>query len=353
MNGMTEVTQTVAEILKKTRESQGRSVEDIAIELNIRSCFLKALEAGRYEDLPRAAFSAGFVRSYGTLLKLDGCALARDFKCEAGGECDRPELNFPEPVAESRMPGRAVLLMGVAASLAIYFGWIANFGSSVTPEMAVSPVPDRLSGLSTESAAATNDDHRSAGDKVSVPLSGPSPQDLGNAYQPAVNKTGMESEAAVSDQAVQSMDSGDERPMAKNTIVAKAANLPTRTDNAEGQDRSMAAKTIEDAEVTAAEKVSVRPVTPPRILIKAKTDTWFYVVDAMDREVWNGVLRAGENWTPRADDTGLRLMTSNAGALRVIVDGVDIGVLGKGGDVVRDVLLTPDGLKKREKLAMR
>ncbi len=347
---MTEGTQTVAEILKDARKERGRSIDNIATELNIRPCFLQALEDGRYEDLPPPAFSAGFVRSYGMLLGLDGGALARDFKYEAGGENARPELNFPEPVAESRVPGRAVLLMGGTALLAIYFGWIANFGGAVSPDMVISPVPDRLSGLSSESAQPPSGAEDKADDgAISEHPNVSAVQDTDGVSTSVAHKVSTDRQASLIERGASPfLETGDRQ------VVNGTDGTDKGDRQSVGNEReTLAVTTAVDRSDAGHEDAGIRPAISPRVLIKAQTDTWFYVVDARDREVWNGVLRAGENWTPRENDDGLRLMTSNAGALRVIVDGVDIGALGDGGDVVRDVLLTPDGLKKRERLAMR
>ena len=104
---MAEIRTSVAEILRTAREKAGRSLTDIAAELKIRERYLEALEAGDYGSLPPPAYAAGFVRSYAELLELDGRALARAYRDQAGGEAVAPDLHFPEPIAESRLPGRA------------------------------------------------------------------------------------------------------------------------------------------------------------------------------------------------------------------------------------------------------
>ncbi|GER01047.1 hypothetical protein JCM17845_16700 [Iodidimonas gelatinilytica] len=154
---MTDATLSVSDLLKEARLQKGRALNDIATELKIKSRYLEALEAGTYEDLPPPAFSAGFVRSYATLLGLDGCALAREFRCEMGEDCEKAGLNFPEPVAESRIPGRVVLVSGACAMLAIYFGWIADFGTPSFAESTVEPVPAHLAALGAQQTGSISD----------------------------------------------------------------------------------------------------------------------------------------------------------------------------------------------------
>jgi cytoskeleton protein RodZ len=58
------------------------------------------------------------------------------------------------------------------------------------------------------------------------------------------------------------------------------------------------------------------------------------------------ILRAGDTY--RVPDRGdITLMTGNAGGLEVIVDGENLGVLGKAGAVRRDIPLEPDRLRQQ------
>ncbi|GGO08760.1 hypothetical protein GCM10007972_09500 [Iodidimonas muriae] len=342
---MTDATLSVSVLLKEARLQKGRALNDIATELKIKSRYLEALEAGTYEDLPPPAFSAGFVRSYATLLGLDGCALAREFRCEMGEDCEKAGLNFPEPVAESRIPGRVVLVSGACAMLAIYFGWIADFGTPSFAESAVEPVPAHLAALGAQQTGSISD---------------ALPADQAPKSQPAmVRETAPSSSQRSNPSARTALMAALPRSLDKTpdpkfiTTATSGFDTASRPQSEPESTKTQAGNASMNATLEKAAHTDSVAQTESRLVLQAMGDAWLYIVDAMDREVWNGVLRRGERWTPPSGATGLRLMTSNAGALRILVDGKEIKPLGKSGDVVRDISLNPDRLKKREKLAMR
>lgn len=62
---------TVAEQLRRTREQQRLSIEDVAEITKLRRDHVRALEAGDYGKFSASIYVRGSVRSYAMLLKLD------------------------------------------------------------------------------------------------------------------------------------------------------------------------------------------------------------------------------------------------------------------------------------------
>lgn len=62
---------TVAEQLRRTREQQQLSIEDVAEITKLRRDHVRALEAGDYGKFSASVYVRGSVRSYAMLLKLD------------------------------------------------------------------------------------------------------------------------------------------------------------------------------------------------------------------------------------------------------------------------------------------
>jgi cytoskeleton protein RodZ len=83
---------------------------------------------------------------------------------------------------------------------------------------------------------------------------------------------------------------------------------------------------------------------PVRIVIKSKGDSWVQVRDSDNQPVMTRVLRAGDTYRV-PNRQGLVLMTGNAGALEVSVDGQAAPALGPIGMVRRAVPLDADRLK--------
>ncbi|MDJ0733109.1 MAG: DUF4115 domain-containing protein [Nostocaceae cyanobacterium] len=70
----------ILEKLQRLREQKSLSIEDISAQTLIRPTLLKALEAGKFEDLPESIYVKGFIRRYGDVVGSDGNALAQYFE---------------------------------------------------------------------------------------------------------------------------------------------------------------------------------------------------------------------------------------------------------------------------------
>jgi len=80
-----------------------------------------------------------------------------------------------------------------------------------------------------------------------------------------------------------------------------------------------------------------------RVTLTARQDSWLQVRDRDGSVVWTRTLRAGESYRV-PNQLGLTLVTGNAGALDVIVDGKAAPSLGGNGIVRRNIPLDPDKL---------
>jgi cytoskeleton protein RodZ len=83
-----------------------------------------------------------------------------------------------------------------------------------------------------------------------------------------------------------------------------------------------------------------------RILVKAHKNSWIQVRDNnANRLLLTRLLRAGDSYRV-PDQQGLVLLTGNAGALEIYVDGEKVPDLGEAGKVRRNVTLDPDLLRQ-------
>jgi cytoskeleton protein RodZ len=62
---------SIGEMLRKAREAQGRSVEDLAAELCITQRYLRAIEGNDIKALPGTFFFLSFARQYAAIVGLD------------------------------------------------------------------------------------------------------------------------------------------------------------------------------------------------------------------------------------------------------------------------------------------
>lgn len=82
--------------LKRERERQGVSLEEIAMSTKIGTRFLRALEDEHFEQLPGGIFNKAFVRAYARQIGIDAEEAVASY-LEAVGETAAPPLVEPEP----------------------------------------------------------------------------------------------------------------------------------------------------------------------------------------------------------------------------------------------------------------
>jgi cytoskeletal protein RodZ len=134
-------------MLRESRQSLGRELEDVAAELRIRLVYLQAIEEGRLDDLPGIAYATGFLRAYGDLLGLEGEDLVRRFKAAGLAMTQATDLHLPSPVEEGRLPTGSVLLVAALLAVGAYGGWYYMSSQGRDPIENVSALPDQLAEL--------------------------------------------------------------------------------------------------------------------------------------------------------------------------------------------------------------
>jgi len=95
--------ETAGNMLQREREHQGLSVEDVALQLNLRPIVVSGLEEDRFDQVPIAAYRRGYVRAYARLLGIDETRVVGAYDATHGrGDMERKLA----PVHTSRPPSR-------------------------------------------------------------------------------------------------------------------------------------------------------------------------------------------------------------------------------------------------------
>ena len=69
--------------LKIARNRKGLKIEDVANSIRISSIYIKAIEEGRFDDLPGETYIVGFIKTYSKYLGLDQDIIYEQFKKES------------------------------------------------------------------------------------------------------------------------------------------------------------------------------------------------------------------------------------------------------------------------------
>ena len=348
--GANTAQETVGMLLGTTRTARGLDVADVARVLRISQKYLEALEDGRNEDLPGTAYAIGFVRSYAEHLNLDGEEIVRRYKGEAEGLNGKSDLIFPKPIPDGGVPGGAVLGLGVMLAAVAYGVWYYNSNNDAVSIVRVEPVPEDLAVAKTPAPVEATQ----APEAVPVVEA----TEAAEAAESVVEEApAVVEEVAESAEAVQAVveEAAVEADVSVPAPEAEAAVEPVSEPVSEPVVEPVVDPIVEAVTEPAAD---VSPVTeapvvqapvgnkgPSRITVRAKSNSWIQVRDSVaDRLLFTRLLREGDEYEV-PDRTGLRLMTGNAGALELLVDGDVVPAIGDVGEVRRDVELDPDKLK--------
>lgn len=382
----------IADQLVSARLSRGLELEDVAAVLHIRLDYLQAIEEARFDDLPGPTYVAGFVRTYGKHLGLDGEELVRLYKDESGGVLARQDLYFPVPASETRRPtGRmiAIALLVVVVALAAWY--VVGERDLVDLEQ-IPPVPDFLAETSTDdgvalAVAGSEETETADGNIDSSAVTGDEETGAASTDVEALFADGEADSASVDDGLSVSPEVGDvaiTRQNVANTseqnegtgvsadqVAAVETEPPETTDSvaidaveAEAdalppppEPEADAVAIVEDGaglgEIAAATgdddyvpRVYGRTNTDSRVELRAVETSWVQIEAPGNQVLLTRVLAPGDTYrVPNSGD--IMLKTGNAGGLEVRVDGELIGSLGEQGEVIKDVLLEPDSLLDR------
>lgn len=282
--------QTVSEYLKQQRKRQKLTVNSVSKDICVRSCFLEALEEGRFDDLPELTFALGFVKAYAKLLKLDERQIADQFKSEylaahkdANDIVSAPSVTEPSSKHAAlnrdykfsvkprrRWPAWASPIIGLAGA-GLSWMWLGASSATLTTTASIDPATDA---------------------RVLAALAEPNVETV--------------------EPALASIEKADETPLSSGSYFIPAANASTS-----------------------------EPVGPAKdsVVIEASEDSWLQLSYSDGTELWSGVLRAGQSYQPKLIGD-VFLTTSNAGGILLKQHNRSRGPLGARGEVVDGLDLT-------------
>ena len=146
----------VGRLLCDQREALGYSVADVAQRLRIRPAFIEAIESGRFDLLPGAAYIPAFLRAYATHVRLDPQKVLSAYQLSGAVPIERP-VTLPTaafPMVERRAPVGLAVLTVMLVVAAGYSVWRYMPVEQVTVAEKVPPVPDRLMASQPPAAPA-------------------------------------------------------------------------------------------------------------------------------------------------------------------------------------------------------
>ena len=270
------------ETLRQARESNGWSLAEVALKLNLTVSALSNLEAGAFDKLPGHTFSRGYIRAYAKLLGMDQAALVKDFDQFTGTDSTGSSVHslgrIEEPVRVSHTILRIVSLLLLLAVIGGGFLWWQDQTSMRAKDL-IGLTPEHVE---VEGADGTTQIH---------PLDEPEDQ--------AVAEASAESEAPVVVDPVADQTA--------STVLALPV-VPTNTapnESAMAAQPALAPATPATVPAAQAPAVAPAPVATPvseaampgagKVVVQYTADCWTQVTDATGKVLFGGLKRKGEN----------------------------------------------------------
>ncbi|QCP49471.1 helix-turn-helix domain-containing protein [Trinickia violacea] len=294
--------------LAQLREAKGWSIDDVSARLKVASQKIRALESGDISQLPDTTFAVGVVRSYAKMLGVDPAPFTQALRREKG--VPEPDLSMPASAGTGLPRGKVSVslgggpkhrswLWGVAAvivaviALAMWHtgggdssAWLARLraGANGATGGANGASASVVEGRTAASAAGAVENGASADAAASA---APAPNE---ASDPAAAASAAEQVPA----SVPVAAPAPATPAAASSsapVVAPSASAPqAAAPAAKAASAAVAASSAADAASAAADA----PAGESIVALRVTQDSWFNVRDKSGKEVFSGLVHAGD-----------------------------------------------------------
>ncbi len=321
--------ESVGVTLRAERERRGWDLASVAQHLKIRRVHLEAIEQNRFDLVPSGTYAVNFVRAYSEALGLDATEMVRRFREDLSGNEQRLELNFPQPLPESRLPGGVIILVSIAVAALAYGAWTAFIQGGREMLARVDPVPQQLQAA----VPALPPPAAPPPIAAATPVPAEPPPSA-----PAIPST--VAPAAAASIAPPPAPPASEAPAPPQNVAAAPAPPVLAPQVAAPPPINAPAMVTETASGT---RIFGDTTAGSRVVITAQADSWVQVRESSGAVLFMRILKSGDAYhVPNRQ--GLLLTTGSAGSIEIKVDGKVAPALGKIGFVRRDVPLEPERL---------
>lgn len=306
-------------MFKTARLEKGYSLKEVSAMLCIRQPYLSAIEEGRYQSLPWAAYTSGFIRSYAKLVGLDPITVMEKYRAEAGLFEKRPELVMPESQKKVMLPKSILVLFAFIAALSLYVIWYRVFSSSNSTQ--IPPVSPVLMASEMDAPGVSSNPISSDNTSGSVDASSAPPLTFAmTAETPALTPPS----AAEKD-----------KPREQSSTLSKQIFDAVSVEN----EHAVAADTPEHP----SQSFGASP-SASRVMIEATEDSWVEVTSD-DGIHFSRVMQVGDRFYVKGEGNGYFMSTGNAKVLVLYVDGKKVAPL--TGTIRRNISLSASDLSKK------
>ena len=282
------------ETLRQARESNGWSLAEVALKLNLTVTSLGNLEAGAFDKLPGHTFARGYIRAYAKLLGMDQTALVQQFDQSTGTDSQGSNVHalgrIEEPVRVSHTILRIVSLLLLIAVIGGGFVWWQDQTSLRTKDF-TSLTPEHVE---VEGADGTTQIH---------PIDEPEDQAVAEGQAEGATALALpQSETTAESTGAEATAPATSTAPATPTAPAVAPTAPVHTPApvvATPATPAPAVPATPAPTTTAPIAPSVAPVAPVagegQVSMQFVADCWTQVTDGSGKVLFSGLKRKGDS----------------------------------------------------------
>ena len=277
--------------LTQLRESKGWTIDDVSARLKVSVIKLRALESGDISHLPDTTFALGVVRSYAKMLGADPTPFTQALRREKG--VPAPDLSMPASSGKDLPRGKVSLslggsgqksrswLWGIAAVVVAVIAlamWHTNGGESSAWLARLKASASGSTGSATGASGAVVQGQSAGADATAVQEGASAPDAQAAEGNPA---------SAVPMPAPLGADTApSSAPVTAMTAAPKAAPPAVATQGASAP-AAVAAAASSATKVTSDAGDAI-------VALRVTQDSWFSVRDKNGKEVFSGLVHAGD-----------------------------------------------------------
>lgn len=279
--------------LTQLRESKGWTIEDVSARLKVSVVKLRALESGDISHLPDTTFALGVVRSYAKMLGADPTPFTQALRREKG--VPAPDLSMPASSGKDLPRGKVSLslggsgqksrswLWGVAAVIVAVIAlgmWHTNGGDSSAWLARLKASANGATGGATGASGAVAQSQAAGSDAATEEAA--SAPDAQAAADSAASGTPMPAPLATGTAP---------SPASAVTATAAAPKAVSQAQAAASPAASASAAMIAGASSAAADTAGGGEAI---VALRVTQDSWFSVRGKDGKEVFSGLVHAGD-----------------------------------------------------------
>jgi cytoskeleton protein RodZ len=268
--------------LRQARESNGWSLAEVALKLNLTVNSLSNLEAGAFDKLPGHTFARGYIRAYAKLLGMDQTVLVQQFDLSTGTDSQGSSVHslgrIEEPVRVSHTILRIVSLLLLVAVVGGGFIWWQDQTSS----RAKDPISLSPEHVEVEGADGTTQIH---------PLDEPEDQAVAQGQAEGTTALALPQADTSADTSTDTEATAPAAPAPSATPIASTPATPTPAVPA-----VPAPVVTAPVAPTVPAPAAAAPVAGQgQVQLRFTADCWTQVTDGTGKVLLSGLKRKGEN----------------------------------------------------------